>query len=161
MAWFPLAPGEAWQPGYRASPVYISNVNRNIAVQADAGYAYRRSAEARDEHSRVGTECECALDHVAQLADVAGPAVGHQPVEVGAVDAAGGVHGRGIITGCQGYRSAGAGVAELGRRDGFKIHCPSGRVGSIPTSGINSTQRFGPMNSSMRAIDSRRAIEML
>ncbi len=46
VAWFPLAPGEAWQPGYRASPVYISQVNRNIAVQASTGYAYQRRPEA-------------------------------------------------------------------------------------------------------------------
>jgi hypothetical protein len=46
VAWFPLAPGEAWQPGYRASPVYISNVNRHIAVQDNASYVYQRHAEA-------------------------------------------------------------------------------------------------------------------
>jgi hypothetical protein len=46
VAWFPLAPGEAWQPGYRASPVYISNVNRNIPVQANPAYAHQRRPEA-------------------------------------------------------------------------------------------------------------------
>jgi hypothetical protein len=46
VAWFPLAPGEAWQPGYRASPVYISQANRNITVQANTGYAYQRRPEA-------------------------------------------------------------------------------------------------------------------
>src|SRR6185369_7682657 len=46
VAWFPLAPGEAWQPGYRASPVYISNVNRHIAVQDNASYAHQRHADA-------------------------------------------------------------------------------------------------------------------
>jgi len=46
VAWFPLAPGEAWQPGYRASPVYISNINRHIAVRDNASYAHQRHAEA-------------------------------------------------------------------------------------------------------------------
>jgi hypothetical protein len=46
VAWFPLGPGEAWQPGYRASPVYISNVNRHIAVQDNATYAHQRHQEA-------------------------------------------------------------------------------------------------------------------
>ncbi len=46
VAWFPLAPGEAWQPGYPASPVYMSNVNRNLTVQADASYAHQRRPEA-------------------------------------------------------------------------------------------------------------------
>ncbi|HXE49689.1 MAG TPA: DUF6600 domain-containing protein, partial [Ramlibacter sp.] len=46
VAWFPLAPGEAWQPGYRASPVYISNVNRHIAVQDNVSYAHQRHADA-------------------------------------------------------------------------------------------------------------------
>jgi hypothetical protein len=46
VAWFPLAPGEAWQPGYRASPVYISNVNRHIQVQANATYAHQRRGDA-------------------------------------------------------------------------------------------------------------------
>jgi hypothetical protein len=30
IAWYPLAPGEAWRPAYRTSPVYVRNVNRNI-----------------------------------------------------------------------------------------------------------------------------------
>ncbi|MEO5671834.1 MAG: DUF6600 domain-containing protein, partial [Ramlibacter sp.] len=46
VAWFPLAPGEAWQPAYRASPVYMSNVNRNIVVQPNATYAHQRRTEA-------------------------------------------------------------------------------------------------------------------
>ncbi|MBG9389448.1 DUF6600 domain-containing protein [Caenimonas aquaedulcis] len=46
VAWFPLAPGEAWQPGYAASPVYMSNVNRNLTVQPNATYAFQRNPEA-------------------------------------------------------------------------------------------------------------------
>lgn len=46
VAWFPLAPGEAWQPGYPASPVYMSNVNGNATVQANASYAHQRTPEA-------------------------------------------------------------------------------------------------------------------
>jgi hypothetical protein len=32
IAWYPLAPGEAWRPVYRASPFYVRNVNRNIVA---------------------------------------------------------------------------------------------------------------------------------
>jgi hypothetical protein len=46
IAWFPLAPGEAWQPPYAASPLYISSVNRNLPVAAPASYAYQRQSEA-------------------------------------------------------------------------------------------------------------------
>jgi hypothetical protein len=46
VAWFPLAPGEAWQPGYPASPAYMSNVNGNLAVQANTTYANQRKPEA-------------------------------------------------------------------------------------------------------------------
>jgi hypothetical protein len=46
VAWFPLAPGEAWQPGYPASPVYMSNVNSSLTVQANATYANQRKPEA-------------------------------------------------------------------------------------------------------------------
>jgi len=46
VAWFPLAPGEAWQPGYPASPTYMSNVNGNLTVQANATYANQRKPEA-------------------------------------------------------------------------------------------------------------------
>jgi hypothetical protein len=36
-------------------------------------------------------------------------------------------------------------VAESGRRDGFKIHCPKGRAGSIPASGTQIVVRtFDP-----------------
>jgi len=45
VAWFPLAPGESWQPGYRASPVYISNLNRNMSL-TNASYAHQRRPEA-------------------------------------------------------------------------------------------------------------------
>ncbi|MDP3761628.1 MAG: chromosome partitioning protein ParA [Ramlibacter sp.] len=46
VAWFPLAPGEAWQPGYPASPLYMSNVNGNVRVLANAAYAHQRNPEA-------------------------------------------------------------------------------------------------------------------
>jgi hypothetical protein len=46
VAWFPLAPGEAWQPGYRASPVYMSNLNRDLATQPNPTYAHQRRPEA-------------------------------------------------------------------------------------------------------------------
>ncbi|MBG9389447.1 DUF6600 domain-containing protein [Caenimonas aquaedulcis] len=31
IGWFPLGPGEAWRPTYRASSIYLSNVNRYVA----------------------------------------------------------------------------------------------------------------------------------
>ncbi len=42
VGWFPLAPGEAWRPGYRASPRYIDQVNRMAAYR-------NRQAEPRNE----------------------------------------------------------------------------------------------------------------
>ncbi|MEO8653013.1 MAG: DUF6600 domain-containing protein [Ramlibacter sp.] len=47
VTWFPLAPGEMWQPGFRASGAYISNVNRNMLPgSSDAAYTYQRRPEA-------------------------------------------------------------------------------------------------------------------
>ncbi|MEJ6020951.1 DUF6600 domain-containing protein [Ramlibacter sp. PS4R-6] len=46
VAWFPLAPGEAWQPTYKATPLYISSVNANMPPLADGSYAYQRKPEA-------------------------------------------------------------------------------------------------------------------
>jgi hypothetical protein len=47
VAWFPLAPGEMWQPGFHASGAYISNVNRNMLPgPSDATYLYQRRPEA-------------------------------------------------------------------------------------------------------------------
>jgi hypothetical protein len=49
IAWYPLAPGEAWRPTYRTSPVYVRNVNRNMIVSNnafDAGHVHRGRAEA-------------------------------------------------------------------------------------------------------------------
>jgi len=46
VAWFPLAPGEAWQPGYPASAAYLGSVNHNVTLQADASYANQRKPEA-------------------------------------------------------------------------------------------------------------------
>ncbi len=39
IGWYPLAPGEAWQPFYAASPLYVRNVNRYIVT--DSRYAGR------------------------------------------------------------------------------------------------------------------------
>ncbi|MCM2251302.1 MAG: chromosome partitioning protein ParA [Ramlibacter sp.] len=51
IGWYPLAPGEAWRPYYRSSPVYVRNVNRNIVVNSQsfdsaAAHAHRRRGEA-------------------------------------------------------------------------------------------------------------------
>jgi hypothetical protein len=49
IAWYPLAPGEAWRPTYRTSPVYVRNVNRNIVVNNnafDTSHIHRGRAEA-------------------------------------------------------------------------------------------------------------------
>jgi DNA segregation ATPase FtsK/SpoIIIE-like protein len=46
VAWFPLAPGEAWQPGFRATPLYISSVNANMPPLKEGGYVYQRKPEA-------------------------------------------------------------------------------------------------------------------
>jgi hypothetical protein len=46
VAWFPLAPGEAWQPGYRATPLYISSANANMPPVHEGAYAWQRKPEA-------------------------------------------------------------------------------------------------------------------
>lgn len=46
VAWFPLAPGEAWQPGFQASEAYLSNVNRNMTAPAASGFAHQARPEA-------------------------------------------------------------------------------------------------------------------
>jgi hypothetical protein len=49
IAWYPLAPGEAWRPFYRTSPVYLRNVNRNIAVNSNTfepNHVHRRRGDA-------------------------------------------------------------------------------------------------------------------
>ena len=46
VAWFPLAPGEAWRPGWDASPLYISSVNANMPPQPPAKYAFQSNPEA-------------------------------------------------------------------------------------------------------------------
>ncbi len=49
IAWYPLAPGEAWHPFYRASPTYVRNVNRNFDWHrgtSGSPYTYQRRPEA-------------------------------------------------------------------------------------------------------------------
>ena len=46
VAWFPLAPGEAWQPGYKATQLYISSVNANMPPQPPAKYTHQGKPEA-------------------------------------------------------------------------------------------------------------------
>jgi len=45
IGWFPLAPGEAWRPTYRASTAYLRSVNRN-AVFNNAGFTFQHRPEA-------------------------------------------------------------------------------------------------------------------
>lgn len=47
VGWFPLAPGEAWRPGYRASQRYVDEANRaafqrQVAAAHQGGYANRQ-----------------------------------------------------------------------------------------------------------------------
>lgn len=41
LGWFPLAPGEAFRPAYRASPRYLTQVNQNIVVVNNTTHIYR------------------------------------------------------------------------------------------------------------------------
>ena len=46
VTWFPLAPGEAWQPPYRTSPAYLAAVNRDFSPEANPVHAHQRSPQA-------------------------------------------------------------------------------------------------------------------
>lgn len=46
VAWFPLAPGEPWQPAYPATPQYVSRANANLPPLKEGAYAYQRRPEA-------------------------------------------------------------------------------------------------------------------
>jgi hypothetical protein len=48
IAWFPLAPGEAWRPYYHASDRYVRNINRSLVVNNTTNnfYAYQRRPDA-------------------------------------------------------------------------------------------------------------------
>jgi len=46
VTWFPLAPGEAWQPPYRASAAYLDAVNGAVPLAAPASHAHQRKPQA-------------------------------------------------------------------------------------------------------------------
>jgi hypothetical protein len=46
IGWYPLAPGEAWQPFFAASPLYVRNVNRHVLADR------RWNGRPRDFHRR-------------------------------------------------------------------------------------------------------------
>ncbi|GAB2598223.1 hypothetical protein GCM10027034_34240 [Ramlibacter solisilvae] len=46
VAWFPLAPGEPWQPGGRSEGPYVGVVNLHTKPPPANGYAYQRRPEA-------------------------------------------------------------------------------------------------------------------
>lgn len=45
IAWYPLAPGEAWRPSYRVSTLYLNNLNRH-STWRDRDHFHRRHAWA-------------------------------------------------------------------------------------------------------------------
>ena len=51
IGWYPLAPGEAWQPFFAASPRYVRGVNRH-AFNDGRGAARARDFQTRDFHRR-------------------------------------------------------------------------------------------------------------
>ena len=46
IGWFPLAPGEAWRPSYRASTVYLRSANRNAVFGNTGGFLFQHRPEA-------------------------------------------------------------------------------------------------------------------
>ena len=46
LGWFPLAPGEAFRPAYRASPHYVGRLNGNNPVNPGNGYRYQQQPAA-------------------------------------------------------------------------------------------------------------------
>lgn len=46
IGWYPLAPGEAWWPIYRVSPVYLNTINYNIVLQRQSPLAHVHRAHA-------------------------------------------------------------------------------------------------------------------
>jgi hypothetical protein len=46
IGWFPLAPGEAWRPTYRASTVYLRSANRNAVFNSGGGFFFQHRPEA-------------------------------------------------------------------------------------------------------------------
>jgi hypothetical protein len=49
IAWFPLAPGEAWRPYYHTSDRYVRNINRNIVasnITRNSFYTYQHRSDA-------------------------------------------------------------------------------------------------------------------
>jgi hypothetical protein len=46
VAWFPLAPGEAWRPTYRASLSYVRNINRSLTPNPGGMYFHQARPHA-------------------------------------------------------------------------------------------------------------------
>ena len=85
LGWFPLAPGEAFQPTYRTSPSYVGRVNNNITVNNTVGainfYRYQQQpvavtavsredfARGRQVQGRLPTPSAADLSGVQVLAD--------------------------------------------------------------------------------------------
>ncbi|WP_173025793.1 DUF6600 domain-containing protein [Acidovorax sp. SRB_14] len=98
VAWFPLAPGEAWRPSYRASPAYVRNVNRSgmrphapNSANAASGYRYQHlpaavtavtvAAFAQGQHVRGNARPVAAAD-LQRTRTVAPPAPTRDPRSV-------------------------------------------------------------------------------
>lgn len=76
-AWFPLAPGEAWRPGYQASAGYIRKLNQPIPVVDPQGgiYAHQRRAGALTAAAGDDRPRAKAQPHRAPASPVAAPVV--------------------------------------------------------------------------------------
>lgn len=86
IGWFPLAPGEAWRPAYRASTAYLRNANRNAVFNNNntgGGFTFQRRPEAitamRVEDFRRGAPVHQHWNRVA-AADLSRLQINSQPV---------------------------------------------------------------------------------
>lgn len=84
IAWFPLAPGEAWRPIYPASPVYLRRANRNAVFdRGGRGFFFQHQAQAitvvRVEDFNRGTPVQQRWSRVSG-ADLSRLQVNSQPV---------------------------------------------------------------------------------
>jgi hypothetical protein len=86
IAWYPLAPGEAWRPFYRASPTYVRNANRYTDWRGGTSGSvpiHQRGAEAvtavRVDDFRQGRPVHSHWTPV-KPSDIARAPVGVQPV---------------------------------------------------------------------------------
>jgi hypothetical protein len=81
VGWLPLAPGEVFVPGYRASPHYLQNINTSNSRQVNTGVISNFAANPAQPYRYINRDVPGAITAIPQVSFTAGQSVARHRID--------------------------------------------------------------------------------